>query len=39
MSAAVEKKRILTANNLSGRILTAFAVKSGLLFAPSGGCA
>jgi len=39
MSVAVEKKRILTADNLSEHILTAFAVKSKPLCVPSGGCA
>jgi hypothetical protein len=39
MSIAVEKKRILTAENLSGRILLAFAnnSKPETLFSPSGG--
>jgi hypothetical protein len=36
MRVAVEKKRILTADNLSERMLTAFAVKGKPLCVPSG---
>jgi hypothetical protein len=36
VSIAVEKKMILTADNLRERILTAFAVKSKPLCIPSG---